>query len=223
MLVIAGGQPTSGLFFFIPIMGYLSEKREAVKMDVALYFSHYSLPFWEKPENPYGFYEPSIIKGWTFMEGGDGRVFPAETHFMLPVLNGLYRLELPGVMAHVSFILDFKEKTIISPLQTWVQITTEAKEKDEKGVSVVVKDGFVQVKSLWGRENRTENSFDFLESHQKLQGDPRTEEFWADFFLKRLREKKAIAYEKAKKALAEAELFRCIPDIDDSIGTNQQD
>jgi hypothetical protein len=180
-------------------------------MITALYYTEDELPFGDKSRNPYTLYNPLSIKKWNFV--GNSVSIPAEEYFLMPVFHGLCLLKVPGIMAHVSLALNFQRREVNAPKRIWVEITTEAKESDALGLPVVISDGVLQVELIWKQDKNTFNPFDLIQEHQAIEA-VKAPNFWSDFFLKKLCEKKAIAYEKAKKALAEAELFRCIPDID---------
>jgi|GEM_PF-6264649 len=176
-------------------------------MKVATYSDHHFLPFWHSPKNPNGFFDPNAISEWTCEGYGiDGKDVqknrPATEHYIMPVLMGLFFLDLPGVMAHVSMIFDHEKRTIDSPKRIWVQITTEPKEWDD---TPIVKDNKVQVEHLWGGDNKTYNPFGFL----KIDADEKeihTSEFWIKFFLSKLKEEKEEVCRLTNEARSEAEL-----------------
>ena len=108
-------------------------------MKVAIYPSHRSLPFWHKPENPTGLFNFASLQTWTWEVRGEGEQagqmvkLPAQEHWIMPVLNGLASLNLPGVMAHVSFVLDPETSSVSCPKRIWVQITTDATDSTADG------------------------------------------------------------------------------------------
>lgn len=178
-------------------------------MKVAIYHHHHDLPFWCSPENPKWIFDPKILTDWFYESrkiSDDGvtvgyhRV-PATKHYMMPVLNGLNNLEIPGIMAHVSMHFDHELKMIKPIKKIWVQITTEATETNEYGLPIVVKDGVVQVQHLWGGDNGTRNPYHFLKERDQEED---TSEFWTNFFLTKLRKAKRNAFKTAKKERAEA-------------------
>lgn len=178
-------------------------------MKVALYNGHHRLPFWHSPSNPNCLFDPSILGDWIFKknEAKDGKwvenKYPAVEHSIMPILNGLIALELPGVMAHVSIIFDAKEKIVEYSKRAWVQLTTEPSENDANGLPVIVKDDIVQVEHLWGGDNGTYSPYDFLDKDGSEKSN--TAEFWTAFFLKKLRETKEEACKEAEEARTEAE------------------
>ena len=188
-------------------------------MKVALYSSHHSLPFWHTPAHPDGFYNPANLDGWTFRareaEEEDEKAFPATEHWVMPILNGLFTLDLPGVMAHVSMRFDFRNKEISAPKRVWVQITTEATEEVVEGVPLVVNGDGVQVSHLWGGDNGTYHPFQLLEKKDYESDEAKTPEFWTAFFLGKLQLAKKEACQEANEARAEAErvenLYSIIP------------
>jgi len=190
-------------------------------MKVALYSSHHFLPFWHTPQNPDGIYNPANLNDWRFLareaEEEDVKAFPANEHWVMPILNGLFSLDLPGVMAHVSMIFNFREKVISVPKRVWVQITTEASEQTAEGLPIVVKDDEVQVKNLWGGDNKTYNPFQLLDKEKSIDeiGKRLMSEFWTTFFLEKLQQTKKQTSQEANEARAEAErvekLYSIIP------------
>jgi hypothetical protein len=175
-------------------------------MKVALYPSHHCLPFWHEPANPEILFDPSALEGWTYEKNNGfekGEVRPATELHVMAVLNGLFALEIPGVMAHTSIIFNPQKKSVSFPKRVWVQITTEPSEEDESGLPVVVKDGKVQVMHLWGGDNRTYTPFELL-GNRPVEGE-KTPEFWTKFFLAKLREAKKAACEDAEKTRSKAE------------------
>lgn len=188
-------------------------------MKVALYSSHHSLPFWHSPRNPDGIYNPSMLGGWTFKareaEEDDAKIFSATEHWVMPVLNGLFVLNLPGVMAHVSMFFDFKEKRISAPKRVWVQITTVTATETAEGIPIVVIDDKVQVKHLWGGDNKTYNPFQLLGKEKSEEEIAKRHEFWMAFFLEKLQQTKKSVCQEATDARVEAErvekLYSIIP------------
>jgi len=177
-------------------------------MKVALYDSHHSLPFWSNPKNPYGLYDPKHLEG-LFFQATERRLRPASEHYMVPVLNGLLSIDYPGIMAHVSIILNYVDGEFRSAHRVWVQFTSEPVEWGDDRLPVVVKDGVVQVEHLWGRDNGTHNPFGFLGS-KSVEGED-TPEFWADFFMKKLYGVKIETQEEVRNAMSEiARLERII-------------
>ena len=178
-------------------------------MKVALYNDHHSLPFWHSPKKPVCLYDPDTLRDWVFKrdEIEDGRwierIYPANEHSMIPILDGIRALELPGVMAHVSVIFDTDEKTIRYSKRAWVQFTTEPSETDANGIPIVVKENVVQVEHLWGGDNRVYSPYDFLS--KDIPKESVTSEFWTAFFLNKLRKAKERAFKDAEEAQAKAE------------------
>lgn len=180
-------------------------------MKVALYKSHHSLPFWHSPENPYGLFNPDILHDWSYQHYGEvcGKN-PATEHFMMPVLNGLLALDIPGALANVSIIFDTEKKLIFPPSRDryWIQITTEPK-KWKKGLPVVVnKNGKVKVYDLWGGDNGTYDPYQLIKETPK---ELHSAKFWTKFFLNRLRETKKKIEKKAKEATEELRIYSIIP------------
>lgn len=171
-------------------------------MKIATYSNHHFLPFWHNPQKPDGFFDPNNLNDWTFVEKKETK--PAIEHWVMPILNGLFSINLPGVMAHMSIIFDSKKKIIETPKRVWVQITTEVLDFD--GVPVIIKDDVddVAVESLWGGDNGTYSPFDFLKDGYNEE-EVKTPGFWAKFFLERLQEQKREAIYVSENARAEAE------------------
>jgi hypothetical protein len=183
-------------------------------MQIALYSDHHHLPFWRGPRNPERLFDPNALEGWTYRKRewddatGDYKKGPVLEHFVMPVLNGLLALHMPGIMAHVSLIFKDDEKLVVTPKRVWVQITTEPAEKDDRGLPIVVKNGIVQVLHLWGGDNGTSTPYGFLDKHPTKEED--TPQFWTNFFLGELRESKQKAHEEAEEARARAQRFALI-------------
>lgn len=177
-------------------------------MKVALYNSHHQLPFWHRPKNPYGIFDSTLLNmlpDWTYKkdewdeEHYCQKTGPATEHYMLPVLNGLLALNLPGVMAHVSLCFDSNKKAVYSPKRVWVQITTESALTDANGLPVVVQEnGGVAVTHLWGGDNGTYTPYQLL-GKEPVEGET-TPEFWTKFFLDQLREVKGRLQKKYEEA-----------------------
>ncbi|MBT6691078.1 hypothetical protein HOB10_01950 [Candidatus Parcubacteria bacterium] len=170
-------------------------------MKVALYTSHHSLPFWHDPKNPYALFDPKAIEGWT-CDSKNG-VLPAEEHSVMPILNGLLALDIPGATAHVSIILNPHENTVEYGHRCWVQITTEAEEIDNDDLPIVVREGEVLVAHLWGGDNATYTPYQLLDK-DPVEGE-RTPDFWAKFFLEKLQTTKERACKRARSKISEAE------------------
>ncbi len=176
-------------------------------MEIAIYSNHHFLPFWQRPSQPEILFNPNVFDGM-FCEVA-GKLFSAREHHMNPVLKGLMILDLPDVMAHVSLILDLKENRVHLPKRVWIQITTQARYRDENNLPVVVKNGEVQVKHLWGGDNGTYGPYQMLEK-QSID-EKITPEFWKEFFLNELRKEKREAINEYKRSKELLEKFSSIP------------
>ena len=168
-------------------------------MKVLIYGYHHRLPFWHTPANPEFVYTPEMIEGWKTKNSQR----PAEEYQMVPVMNGLHKLEIEGLVAHVSVILDPVNKEITDAHRCWVQISTEPKEVDEKsGLPVVVKDGKVQVKEVWAQ-------IDGDGSWSLLRGEPGPttdkDEFWRIFFLQKLQKSRRYKIQVLMEEIARAQ------------------
>lgn len=179
-------------------------------MKIVLYSSHNCLPFSLYPSDPDGLFDPNILEGWTCSEEWDevkkcSAKKPAREHPMIPVLEGLHALELPGAMAHVSIIFDPINKTVNWAKRSWVQITTETGELDKRGIPVIVRDGKVQVSCLWCCDRTIYSPYELLDEASRAHAN--TPEFWTDFFLGMLRAETKKARDKAEEAKCEAEKY----------------
>lgn len=176
-------------------------------MKVATYDHHHLLPFWHTPVNPEYLFKKSDLNGWTYL----GRVhqdkpmtkLPALEHWIMPVFDGLVLLDLP-VMAHVSFVFDEEKRMIERPKRIWVQISTEPIEWTETELPIIVKEGKVQVESLWSCADTSYDPFNLL-PYGYDQEKAKTPEFWRDFFHAQLLQAKAEAIKEVNEAMAEAE------------------
>lgn len=168
-------------------------------MKIALYKHHHELPFWHDPYNPYALFDPTVVEDW-ICKDRDGD-FLAKDHLIMHVLKGLLALDIPGVMAHVSFIIDVDLQTVKSPKRCWVQITTQAAKNDDDGLPIVIRDNKVQVTHLWGGDNGTYSPYGLLPDERD---EHLTAEFWTNFFLEKLRKRSAEARQEAREAIDEA-------------------
>ena len=191
-------------------------------MKVGVYSYHHYLPFWHSPKNPDGMFNPTMLEGWTYQKrngppGTPGYVHcPAVEHWIVPILNGLFSLQLKA-MAHVSIIFDFEKQMISLPKRVWVQITTEPKEQTTNttgNIPIVAKDGIVQVEHLWGGDNKTYHPYQLLDKNMDEE-TTKSPVFWEQFFLSKLCQAKANAVQEAEDAIAMAreilETYSVIP------------
>ena len=179
-------------------------------MKIALYTSHHRLPFWDShtPCIPYAMYNPDMIKEYVVHDAED-KACPAEECWIMPILNGLFSIEIPDILAHVSYIFNSENKTLENPRRVWVQITTEASEYDANGVPIVEKDGSIQVQHLWGGDNGTYTPYQLLE--KELQDSNQSPEFWNEFFTQKLRAARDDAKQEVIKAEKAYERYARIP------------
>lgn len=167
-------------------------------MKVYTYSSHHDLPFWRCPTNPNWIFDPNAIEGWTLTD--DSKVpagqIPIEKHWVIPILNGLLKVDAPGLVANVSMAFDTQKKMILPTHRCWVQITTEPKNVAENGMPEVVKDGVVQVEGVWGSDNGTRTPYDWI---QDMDWNPKKlpdSDFWQGFFVTKLNQQ--LEFEKKK-------------------------
>lgn len=184
-------------------------------MKVALYNGDNDLPFWRSPANPNMLFNPKKLRGWRWYDNrvGINKIYPANKCPLLRVLKGLYAIELPGVMVHVSIKFEPETKTIYEPTKFGVQISTEPEMFDKFGLPVVVQIGIVQVLKLWAGDADSCTQFDILKSEQLADQPP--QEFWTLYFTQELQEERRDAFAKAKMQIFQAgelkKLYSLIP------------
>lgn len=167
-------------------------------MHVALYRDHHHLPGWHAPQNPYLLYSPELIEGWTVQY--EGNRIPLCDHWMMAILEGLYCLDLPEVMAHVSCKLDVEGKRLLGFKRMWVQLTTVPAAWDD--LPEIVADGKVLVNSLWFEHGPgVHNPYHLLKGDRDLK----VAEFWQIFFLNKLLERRAAVRQEAPRIIEEAQ------------------
>jgi len=180
-------------------------------MKVALYDDHHNLPFWHSPKNPQLLFNPEKHGTYNFensMSVGRKRDSSglATQHYMWPILLGLHELNLPEIMAHVSFIIDeSKQRVGAFNKRKWVQITTEPV-KFERSLPIIVEGNQVVVESLWGRDNGTASPLEFTGSDTFVDGEE-TAIFWENLFHNKLRESKKEAQIEFQKCNHTLELY----------------
>jgi hypothetical protein len=181
-------------------------------MKVALYSSHHSLPFWHSPENPNIMFDTSYLGNWTYINAGNELDQPAMEHWSIPILLGLQKINIPGLMANVSIFFDKKTRKIIVPKRVWVQITTEPKTfRDD--IPLVVEGGNVKVEHIWGGDNKGYWPNDLIDEKDKEKTGNCS--FWHDFFLFKLKKVREETIQDAEKKINEAistiKIFSIIP------------
>lgn len=183
--------------------------RRRQTMKVLIYHNHHHLPFWHKPANPDCIYVPGMLEGWMYNPASWKETEPFYEFQMIPVLNALHQLEIPGIMAHVSVIFDAEKKMVSSAHRCWVQFSTEPMENDPNtGIPIVVKDGKVTVHSvLTQADGYWPHDYYLGDAKLKCPGptDPGAVGFWKDAFTKRLREEKTRQSEEAFDQFARAQ------------------
>jgi hypothetical protein len=178
-------------------------------MKIALCSGSKDLPFGYFPTNPIGLYDPSILEDWIYRikreqkkDGKEYEEIPALEHWIMPVLNGLSSIDLPGIMASVSAVFNYKNKLISIPDIVWVQITTKPKEWDEGLPIIVDTKKEIQVEYLWGYSQDNPESREWYitkESASKAR-DRNIPEYWKTFFIFKLLKAKESAFQKQKEA-----------------------
>jgi hypothetical protein len=168
-------------------------------MKVGLYSDHHNLPFNDKGTNPHSIYDSNGFDDWVCEK--HGKLHPASTFYLMPVLNGLNAINLPGLMAHVSVITDPIGKIIRSSKRVWVQITTSPVE-DELGFPCVIRDNEIQARLIWNGCDQAHiyTPYDMLQGSGNIIDTP---EFWKEFFLAELRNAKNEAYNRLVHLQAE--------------------
>lgn len=150
-------------------------------MEIALYGGHHSLPFWHNPQQPKEMFEPRRHKKRKLFFAGTPQI--ACESMLWPILMGMYAIELPLVMGHISAFCRHRGKWHF-PKRIWVQITTLPPGRNAHGIPIVVHDGEVMVKHLWGGDNKTYTPYQFL--GQKAVAGEETALFWQHFFEQKL-------------------------------------
>jgi len=158
-------------------------------MKVALYPNHHALPFWAHPTQPTFIFDPDqSIDGWHCVEHNMQPIEkPASEHPMMSVLYGLAAINDDRILAHVSFMVDPARRIVYGEKRFWVQITTVPQLTTRGGMPVVVHQGVLQVKHIWGGDNGTYSPYDWLRSVDRSPAH-QTPEFWSGFFLGALRD-----------------------------------
>lgn len=173
-------------------------------MKVYTYLSHHDLPFWRSPTNPNWVFDPNVIGDWKTVDRSKvpEEQISADKHWVMPILNGLLKIEAPGLVANVSIGFDTQNKMILPVHRCWIQITTEPKTVGENGIPEVVKNGAVQVEGVWGYDNGTYNPYEWIRDMPgyDLNNLPDSD-FWRDFFISKLKEQ----LESEKEELREAQ------------------
>ena len=159
-----------------------------VTMKVALYPHQYNLPSGKVVINPALLFDPSTF-GQIKCNSGCCQT-SAEDHFMLPVLNGLYDFDLPDVIAHVSLNLS-RAREIRTTYRIWIELTTAPHKYNKDGLPISVKNGKVQVQSLWRVPGWTSYPSEMLNPSELR--DSSKSDFWTSFFLKNLQQSKVEA------------------------------
>lgn len=151
-------------------------------MEIALYRGHHFLPFWHSPQQPGEVFDPKRHKKRKlFFRNAEPQV--ACESMLWPILMGLHAVDIPLVMGHVSAFCRHNNKWCF-PKRIWVQITTLPPGRTVHGVPIVVHDGEVMVKHLWGGNNGTHSPYQFL-GQKAVEGED-TAIFWQHFFEQKL-------------------------------------
>lgn len=172
-------------------------------MKVYTYSTHYSLPFWRNPANPDWIFDPKVIGDWKCGDSSktSEELIAADKHWVMPILNGLLKIEAPGLVANVSICFDTQRKMILPVHRCWIQITTEPETVDENGLPEVVKDGIVKVEGVWGYDNGTYNPYDWIRDMPGFNLDNLPgSDFWRDFFISKLKERLVSEKEELREA-----------------------
>lgn len=180
-------------------------------MIIALYPSHHMLPFWHSPQQPTEVFDPKRHHGRKVVF--DRKSVHLRKFWLWPILKGLHMVDLP-VMAHIStFYQNTVDKKWHLPKRSWIQITTLPTTKDSNGIPIVIDNGIVTVKHLWGGDNGTYTPYQLLGKESIPEEE--TPEFWRDFIIGKLREVKVEAQHAAADTLQKAQeteaLFAAIP------------
>jgi hypothetical protein len=150
-------------------------------MEVVFYPSHYNLPFTRNVHaracQPMSFFNPIVMRSWVERRSG----LVAMSNSIWPVLLGLYNLDSPEMLAHVS--ANFWDGRYSLPSKTWVQISTVTGIFDVKSIPLVVRDGKVLVDHLWGGDNGTITPYQLPENDLIRKNK---ESFWEDYFYEEL-------------------------------------
>ncbi len=189
---------------------------QSPKTVVALYYNHHNLPFGISSENPYALFCPDNHKNFIAENYiGTNRIFMREglanSHFMFPVLEGLYNLSLPNVMAHVSINFDGKTKSLRTTRQTLIRLTTEPHDWRPDGNSlpiIVTKNNKITVESLCPLDYKALNPLQLTQVG--VASEEETPVFWTNIFRKELDAEQVKARQTYAEARHRTRLFNSI-------------
>jgi len=193
-------------------------------MLVAFYKNWRHLPLGDKPQNPCGMFIHGKVSPFSTTKffGGDPRHPKGQdifaNHPLWPVLRGMYEINIPEIMGHISCYVDSeKDDEIVYTKRVLVEITTATRDYDPDGLPIILdSDGKLQVAHLWGIKKKSVKSpFDLIP--KPAPAGANTSEFWKNFFLDQLVSTKKERCDQARTQLRNAtetlNLYAVIPDI----------
>lgn len=167
-------------------------------MKILFYNDHHDLPFWHQPSQSSILFDPEkmsnyLQRSFAQSEINSKKITLKETE-LWPVLMGLHELNLYNTLAHVSLVFIKGLEYFDYPKRVWIQISTYPEEQNE-GIPLILKDGKVNVTSLWGIDNGTYSPLNLVGSSIDKE-ELKTSLFWSKFFRAKILEERGIVLKK---------------------------